>query len=155
MPTLPNIHQLLSQGYLISTDKALFDIDEAFDMIANRSYWAIGMPRERFETAVKNSLLFGVYHNGVTVGMARVISDYGTFAYICDVFIDEAHRGRGLSKWLVSEIMSHPDLQGLRRWSLATSTAHGLYSQYGFVPISKPQDWMEIRRPYIQQNEGN
>ena len=93
-------------------------------------------------------MCFGVYKDGTQAGFTRVVTDQATFAYICDVFILPQYRGHGLSKWLMQAVVDHPELQGLRRWSLATSDAHGLYSQFGFTPISKPEVWMEIFKPY-------
>ena len=92
-----------------------------------------------------------IKHNKLA-GFARVVTDKATFAYICDVFVLEDHRRLGLSKWLMQTIMQHPELQGLRRWSLATADAHGLYAQFGFTPLSKPEKWMEIFTPYQKQD---
>ena len=113
------------------------------------SYWAQGIPKEKLKKAIENSICFSVLKEQEQVGFARVISDHATFAYICDVFILPKARGNGLSKWLVQTIMNHPDLQGLRRWSLATFDAHGLYKQFGFKEVSRPDRWMEIFKPYI------
>jgi len=100
-------------------------------------------------------MCFGIYKNSKQAGFARVVTDQATFAYICDVFVLPAYRGLGLSKWLMQTINEHPDLQGLRRWSLATADAHGLYSQFGFTPISRPDNWMEKFKSYQSpQKEG-
>ncbi|SHO54601.1 acetyltransferase [Vibrio quintilis] len=102
------------------------------------------------QKAIANSLCFGVYKDsGEQVGFARMITDKATFAYLSDVFISETHRGAGLSKWLIHEIVSHPELQGLRRIVLATSDAHGLYEQYGFKPIANPEIFMQIWQPDV------
>ncbi|OKS86196.1 GNAT family N-acetyltransferase [Mucilaginibacter polytrichastri] len=146
------IDNCIKAGYCISTDKHLFDIDTAYTLLINESYWAKGMPLAIFKRAVENSMCFGIYHNGTIAGFARVITDNATFAYICDVFIRTEHRGNSLGKWLIHTIRTHPDLQGLRRWSLATKDAHGLYTQFGFVPIAEPESWMEIKTPYVTQN---
>ncbi len=103
-----------------------------------RSYWAAGIPRETVVRAIENSLCFGVYDSAEQIGFARVISDFATYAYIADVFILEAYRERGLGKELMASIMAHPKLQGLRRWSLGTRDAHGLYAQFGFTPVDNP-----------------
>jgi N-acetylglutamate synthase-like GNAT family acetyltransferase len=114
------------------------------------SYWAIGIPLETLKTAIENSLCFGVFTNeGAQVGFARVITDTATFAYLADIFILEAHRGKGLSKWLMTVIMSHPHLQNLRRISLATRDAHELYKQFGFQALANPQTFMEVWRPDV------
>ncbi len=138
------------KGYLISTDKALIDVEKVYSYLENESYWAKGVTLSRLENAIQNSICFGVYQGQELVGFARVVTDIATFAYLCDVFILEEHRRLGLSKWLIQSIVNHPDLQDLRRWSLATSDAHKLYSQFGFVPLSKPGNWMEIFKPYTQ-----
>jgi N-acetylglutamate synthase-like GNAT family acetyltransferase len=114
------------------------------------SYWATGIPLETLKTAIENSLCFGVFTNeGAQVGFARAITDTATFAYLADIFILEAHRGKGLSKWLMTVIMSHPHLQNLRRISLATRDAHELYKQFGFQALANPQTFMEVWRPDV------
>ena len=96
-----------------------------------------------------HSLCFGIYKDGTQAGFARVVTDSATFAYLCDVFVLPSYQGVGLSKWLMQTIMAHPDLQGLRRWSLATLDAHGLYKQFGFDVINNPGNWMQIFTPYV------
>jgi len=113
------------------------------------SYWSPGISRALVERAVRNSVCFGVYEQGRQLGFARVITDQATFAYLADVFILEAHRGRGLAKALMSAIVADPRLQGLRRWVLATRDAHGLYERYGFTPLAKPQRFMELHQPDV------
>jgi GNAT superfamily N-acetyltransferase len=127
----------------ISTDPRRLDVGVIAAFLST-SYWARGIPREVVERSIRGSLCFGVYDGPAQVGFARVISDCATFAYIADVFVLESHRGRGLAKWLMTCIKGHPDLQGLRRWSLATRDAHGLYRQFGFGPPSNPNAGMEI-----------
>ncbi len=131
-------------GFMISTDPIRLDVDVIYGYLHDRAYWAIGRPREVVANALRHSLNFGVYEDGAQVGLARIISDYATFAYLCDVFILESHQGTGLGKWLIESVRAHPDLQGLRRWMLATRDAHGLYRQYGFSELSAPEKWMEI-----------
>ena len=140
---MTQILEIQRDSFTISTDPARLDIDIICDFFT-RAYWAKGRPRERTERALANSLVFGVYEGTKQVGIARVISDYSIFAYICDVFIHEEYRAHGLGKWLIETILSHPDLLGLRRWTLVTRDAHGLYKQYGFNPRSNPDGWMEI-----------
>ena len=130
-------------GCLISTDPTRLNLDVVHGFLS-RAYWSKNIPRSIVERAVRNSLCFGVYAGGQQVGFARVITDRATFAYIADVFILETHRGRGFSKFMMRAIKAHPDLQGLRRWSLATRDAHGLYSQFGFTPLKMPERHMEI-----------
>jgi GNAT superfamily N-acetyltransferase len=115
----------------------------------SRSYWAEGIPVETVKRAIEGSLCFGVYHHDVQVGFARVVTDAATFAYLADVFIDEKHRSKGLSKWLMQVIMDHESLQGLRRFMLATRDAHGLYKQFGFAQLTNPERLMQIVVPDI------
>jgi GNAT superfamily N-acetyltransferase len=148
MQVFVNDDSFLKKGYNISTDKALIDFEAVYQYLSGESYWAKGIPAERLARAIQNSMCFGVYKGNEQAGFARVVTDQATFAYICDVFILPQHRGFGLSKWLMQTIVGHPDLQGLRRWSLATLDAHGLYSQFGFTRLSKPENWMEMFKPY-------
>ncbi len=134
--------------FTISTDRALLD-REAIHVFLAASYWARGIPRETLDRAIENALCFGIYEGDRQVGFARVVSDFATFAYLADVFVLDSHRGRGLSKWLMEVIMGHPRLQGLRRWSLATRDAHGLYARYGFRRPENPDRLMEIVDPEI------
>ncbi len=138
----------LPVGYSISTDKSKLELEVIHDFLAN-SYWAKNIPIEIVKRSIENSLCFGVYHNNKLVGFARVISDFATFAYLGDVFILEAHRGKGLSKILMQEVFSHAQLQGLRRFCLGTKDAHTLYEQFGFYVIKKPELWMEIKQENI------
>ena len=136
--------------FLVSTDRALIDLDVVHGLLTG-CYWAKGIPRDVVARSIENSLCFGVYAEGKQVGFARVISDCATYAYIGDVFLLESFRGRGLGKWLMECIMQHPRLQGLRRWSLVTRDAHGLYAQFGFEALRKPQNYMELHRPDVYQ----
>lgn len=138
-------------GYTISDDPARLQVD-AIHAFLTRCYWSEGIPRATVERAIRHSLCFGVYApDCAQVGFARVITDRTTFAYLCDVYILEPHRGRGLSKALLRSIDSHPDLQGLRRFNLVTLDAHGLYAQFGFAVPSKPERYMERLVPDIYQ----
>jgi N-acetylglutamate synthase-like GNAT family acetyltransferase len=136
--------------FVISTDKERIDLGIVHGFLAE-SYWAKGIPREVVARSIENSLCFGVYGYGKQVGFARVITDYATYAYIGDVFVLESYRGDGLGKWLMECIMRHPWLQGLRRWSLATMDAHGLYAKFGFTPLKTPQRFMELHDPKVYQ----
>lgn len=135
--------------YHISTDPNLLDIDMIHDYLCNHSYWATGIPRDVVERSIENALCFGIYQGERQVGFARVVSDHATFAYLADVFIVEECRGRGISKWLMACIVAYPGLQGLRRWILATADAHGLYAQFGFKPLARPERWMERHNPQV------
>lgn len=146
-----NFTELAQKGFHISTDNNLLDFDMIYQYLDQESYWGKGIPPERLRKAIDGSLCFGIYKVKKQIGFARVISDRATFGYICDVFVLDEYRGIGLSKWLMHIIITYPDLQGLRRWSLATADAHGLYQQFGFTPVSKPEIWMEIYSPYITQ----
>src|SRR5215467_8178217 len=120
--------------FVVSTDKQKFDIDLIHSFLTH-SYWAEGISKEVIQRSIDGSLCFGVFEKEKQVGFARMITDKATFAYLADVFIIEEYRGHGLSKLLMQVIMSHPDLQGLRRFMLATRDAHGLYQQFGFTPL--------------------
>jgi GNAT superfamily N-acetyltransferase len=135
--------------YLISTDPARLDVT-AIHAYLTRSYWCPGIPRDVVERSVRHSLCFGLYHGAAQVGLARVITDQATYAYLCDVYILEEHRGHGLGKWLIETVLSHPSLQGLRRFMLATRDAHGLYQQFGFREVVERQRHMELvtENPY-------
>jgi GNAT superfamily N-acetyltransferase len=139
--------RLEREGYRISTDPSELDLGVIHGYL-KESYWAAGVPEEVVRRSIENSLCFGVYRDGEQVGFARVITDRATFAYLADVFVLEEHRGRELGKWLVEVILSHPDLQGLRRWMLATRDAHDLYRRYGFAGLGRPEIFMEIVSPY-------
>lgn len=133
-------------GYVVSDDPARFDMDRAHYWIAERSYWGKKIPRAIFEKAVRGSLTFAAYApDGGMAAMARVVTDRATFGWLCDVFVDEAHRGAGLGKALMAYLKAHPDLQGFRRMHLATADAHGLYRQFGFTELTGVDRWMEIR----------
>ena len=123
-------------GYEIATDRRRLDRGYIHDFLSGRSYWAKGIPREVVERSIDHSLCFGLYHRDSQVGFARVITDYATVAYLADIFIDEAHRGAGLGKWLVTTILDHRCLAGLRTIILGTRDAHGLYERYGFVTVA-------------------
>ena len=140
---MPQIIEVKKDNFTISTDPSHLDVDAIAEML-ERSYWAKGRSREKTERALANSLVFSLYDGEKQIGIARIITDYAIFAYLCDVFIHEDYRARGLGKWLMETVKSHPDLQGLRRWLLATHDAHGLYQQYGWMPLENPNNWMEI-----------
>ncbi len=133
--------------FTIDTDKSLLQIDVIHEFLSKESYWAKDRTFEQTKRAIENSLCFGVYFATRQIGFARVISDFTTFAYIGDVFILQEFRGIGLSKLLMKTIVSHQDLQGLRRWVLATKDAHGLYEQFNFSGLKFPERWMEKTAP--------
>src|SRR6202049_4055734 len=134
--------------FTVSTDRGLIDMDVVHGFLT-QCYWAKGIPRDVVARSIENSLCFGLYADGQEVGVARVITDYATYAYIGGVFVLESFRARGLGKWLMECVMKHPRLQGLRRWSVVTSDAHGLCSQVGFTPLKKPRNYMELHRPDV------
>ncbi len=137
----------LLDDFEISDDQLRLDFDVIHKFLSEESYWAQNRTLEQTKTAIKNSICFGVYDGERQIGFARVVSDCATFAYIGDVFILEEYRGRGLSKWLMEVIVSHPDLQNLRRWVLATRDAHGLYEKFEFASLRFPERWMERTAP--------
>jgi N-acetylglutamate synthase-like GNAT family acetyltransferase len=136
----------------ISADKSKLNIDFIHAELAQK-YWSAGIPRAVVETSIENSLCFGVYleKSGQQIGFARVITDCATFAYIADVFIQDAFQGRGYAKRLIADIKAHPQLSGLRRWMLITRDAHGLYKQFGFSALAHPERAMEQTNPGIYQ----
>lgn len=138
--------QAQSGEYEISTNPDLLDVT-LIHAFLTQSYWSPGIPRSIVERAISNSLCFGVYRGAEQVGFARVVTDKATYAFLADVFILPAHRGKGLSKWLMQVIKGHEDLQGLRRFMLGTWDAHGLYKQFGFGELADPSRMMEIFKP--------
>ena len=133
--------------FVISTDRARLQLDAIHKFLSEESYWARERTRRQTETAIKNSLPFGVYKGENQIGFARVVTDYATFAYLGDVYILPEFRGRGLSKWLMETILIHPELQNFRRWILATKDAHALYEKFGFSGLKFPERWMEKTAP--------
>ena len=133
----------MSHSPLISTDKSLLQLDTIHSVL-KESYWAKNIPLEILKRSIDNSLCFGVYIEKEQIGFCRVISDKATFAYLADVFITDAHKGKGYSKQLMKEVLAHQDLQGLRKFLLGTADAHGLYKQFGFKALEKPERMMEI-----------
>jgi len=151
-------YEVQQNNFCISTDKNKLDINVIHDYLCNESYWAKNIPVEVVQRSIDGSYCFGLYVtvNSTTkqIGFARVITDCATFAYLADVFVLESYRGKGLSKWLMKIIMDCPDLQGLRRWLLATKDAHGLYLQYGFKALDKPELIMGFK-PFERYPETN
>jgi N-acetylglutamate synthase-like GNAT family acetyltransferase len=139
------------KGFLISIEKSLLQHDFIFDFLNTQSYWAQGMPRDKLDIAIQESICFGVYHHQQQIGFARVISDKSTFAYLADVFIISAYRKQGLSKWLMQTILAHPDFKDLKRWLLATADAHQLYAKFGFETLNHPERFMQILSPYAKK----
>jgi GNAT superfamily N-acetyltransferase len=128
--------------FRITTDPAQMDLDAIAGFMAE-AYWAANRPREVTRRSLENSLTFGLFHGARQIGIARVVTDYATFAWLCDVFIENQFRGQGLGKWLLSVVLGHPELQGMRRWLLATRDAHELYRQVGFAELAAAERWME------------
>lgn len=131
------------------------DVELIYNFLSNFSYWAKGISREAVVKSLDNSLCFGLFKDDKQIGFGRVVTDHATFAYLADVFILEDYRGKGLGKWLVECIVKHPDLQGLRRWMLATADAQQLYHQFGFTSLNKPERFMEKHNPDIYRCESN
>jgi N-acetylglutamate synthase-like GNAT family acetyltransferase len=133
-------------NFTISDDPARLDLDAICDFLS-RAYWADKRPRDVIEKSIRFSLNFGVYDGDRQIGFTRVVTDRAIFAYLCDVFIHEDYRGHALGKWMMECVLSHPDLQGIKRWCLLTRDAHGLYSQFGFTELNDPFRWMEKLDP--------
>ena len=138
--------------YEISTDRARLDLTLIQDFLFRHTYWAAGRSMEVVQRSIENSLPFGIYKGTDQVGFARVVTDFATFAWIADVFVLPEHRGRGLSKWLMEVMLAHPQLQGFRRWVLATKDAHGLYERFGFIKLHRPERWMERPDPNMKES---
>ena len=139
-------YEVTRGDYLVSADRVRLNVD-AIHAFLTGSYWAEGISHEQVAAAIEHSLAFGLYHHDTQVGFARAITDYVTFAYLADVYVEEAHRGQGLSKLLLEAVLAHPQLQPIRRWMRGTRDAHGLYAQVGFIPLDEPQRWMELPDP--------
>ena len=142
------MNEMPTDGYEIDWDKSRLDIP-VIHRFLSESYWSPGLPLDVLKRAINGSLCVGVYRGETQAGFARVVTDQATFAYLCDVFVLEEHRGRGLSKRLMEAVMSLPELQGLRRFTLVTRDAHGLYEPFGFQVAARPQGIMEILRPDV------
>ena len=139
-------HETHHASYLLSDDPSRVDLDVVHAYLSHESYWAKNVPREIVAVSLQNSLCVGAYaEDGAQVGLARVITDFATYAWLCDVFVLAAHRRHGLGKALVEAVMRHPRLQTLRRFALATQDAHGLYAQFGFTPLPAPERHLEKR----------
>ena len=135
-------------GYALSTDPARLDVTAIHRWLSEESYWAKHIPRTTVARAIAHSLNFGLYApSGNLAGFCRVVTDHATFAWLCDVFVLPEHRGQGLSKWLVQQVLAHPELQNLRRHLLATFDAHTLYQRFGYEPLDRPDRWLEIKHP--------
>ncbi|MCM3881448.1 MAG: GNAT family N-acetyltransferase [Vicinamibacterales bacterium] len=140
------VHREWKKGkYSISTNPRRMDLDAVHGFLS-RSFWAEGIARRVVAKSIRNSLCFGLFHGRAQVGFARVVTDRATYAYLCDVYVLEAYRGKGLGKWLIAKVMAHPELQGLRRFQLVTRDAHGLYRPFGFGPPKHRDRQMEIFR---------
>lgn len=136
--------------YLVSTDPARLDLDAIHRFLRDGTYWAYDRPREAITRSLEHSLVFGLCCGNTQVGLARVVTDYATFAWLCDVYVDAPHRGQGLGKWLIECVVEHPALSSLKLMLLATRDAHGLYAQYGFTPLPTPETWM-VRRLWFPE----
>src|SRR6266568_7971215 len=148
------IHEWRRDPYLISTDKARLDITVIHGFLT-RAYWSEGITLASVSKAIDNSLNFGLYKGDEQIGFARVVTDYTSFAYIADVFVLELYRGLGLSVWLMESVVAHPELQGLRLWTLRTKDAHGLYRKVGFTASSAPERQMERFFPDVYKKAGH
>ena len=152
------VYEIFKNEFIISTNKSKLDVDVIHNYLCNESYWAKNIPAELVKKSIDGSCCFGLFVKENTIvkqiGFARVVTDFATFGYLADVFILEAYREKGLSKWLMEAIMNCPDLQGLRRWLLATKDAHGLYTKFGFLPLDKPERIMGFK-PFEEYPQTN
>ncbi|MFY9574361.1 MAG: GNAT family N-acetyltransferase, partial [Blastocatellia bacterium] len=142
-------HHWQREDFTISTEKSRLDLAVIHNFLS-KSYWAAGRSIETIRRSIEHSMPFGVYAGDQQIGFARVITDYATFAWIADVFILDKYQGLGLGKWLMEVIIGHPELQGFRRWVLATKDAHELYRRFGFAELKLPERWMERHDPNTQ-----
>jgi ribosomal protein S18 acetylase RimI-like enzyme len=149
----PESNQPGDPEFVVTSDPSAVDLDAVHDYL-RASYWSADIPRDTLARAIANSIPFSVLHGARQVGFARVVTDRATFAYLSDVYILEAYRGRGLARRLMDAIMAHPDLQGLRRFSLTTRDADGLYRRYGFVDLANPDRHLEIYRPLMYRQDS-
>lgn len=135
--------------FLISSNQKLLQIDRIHQFLSKESYWSIDIPKSVVIKSIENSLCFGIYDTShpqnPQIGFSRVVSDFATFAWVCDVYIEESYRGKGLSRWMMKVLLEHPQLQGLRRICLATVAAHKLYEKVGFKVMHSTGGWMEIK----------
>ena len=136
----------------ISSDPQRLDREMIHDFLSERSYWAKDRSLEVVNRGIDNSLSFGIYRGAQQVGFGRVVTDYATFAWVADVFVLEEFRGHGLGKWLMEVMLSHPRLQGFRRWALSTRDAHELYRSFGFNELARPERWMERPDPNMRES---
>jgi len=147
-------HEWARDGYVVSTEPGRLDVVAIHNFLAEESYWARGIAREVVERALSNSLCFGLYADERQIGFARVITDYATYGYLNDVYVLAAHRGRGLGKWLLGCVITHPDLTGLRRFGLTTRDGQALYAQFGWTALHYPERHMERLPPDYYQAVG-
>ena len=145
----------MQSSYTITTDRSKLDLPLIHHYLSEDSYWSKGIPMEIVRKSIEHSMCFGVLKGENQVGFARVITDFASFAYLADVFILPAHRGQGLSKMLLKSIHEHPELQGLRRWMLATADAHGLYRQFEWKELAAPERFMERHNPDVYKKNTN
>lgn len=136
--------EIAENGFIFSDDKNLVDVTAVHHYLSTQSYWAREIPKEIVAKSIANSLCFGIYRDGRQAGFARWITDGATFGYLADVYVEDEFRGLGLSKKLMTIMLFHEELQGLRRYMLATRDAHGLYSQFGFEALENPDSIMAI-----------
>ncbi|NOT64234.1 MAG: GNAT family N-acetyltransferase [Acidobacteria bacterium] len=144
------VYEWQRDDYTISTDPARLDLDLIAEFLQQRSYWARDRSRAEIERSISHSLVFGLYHpdenKDEQVGFARLVTDYSIFVYVCDVFVLESERGKGLGQWLMRTVQTHPELPSVRRWVLTTQDAHGMYAKTGFAPLKNPERWMQVGR---------
>lgn len=148
------IIEIKFDNFTITTDKLKMDVVAIHDFLSKYSGWSDNIPFDKVKTSIANSLNFGLFHNDKQIGLARIISDFSTIAYLSDIYVLDNYRGQGLSKKLMDVVISHPNLQGLRRWILLTSTADWLYEKYGFTKLPKPELYMELFDPNIYKTDN-
>jgi GNAT superfamily N-acetyltransferase len=143
------LKEYTADGFTFSSDRTKVDIGYVHRIASTQLYWAKGIPYDTVKRSVENSLCFGIYTETQQIGFARLVTDYATFGYLADVFVDEQYRGKGLSKTLMEFIFSIDELKGFRRMVLVTRDAHTLYERYGFAQLKTPDTYMELHRPEV------
>lgn len=147
------IKEYTTDGFTFSSDRTKIDVVYVHHIVSTQLYWAKGIAFDTVKRSIENSLSFGIYTDAQQIGFARLVTDYATFGYLADVFVDEQYRGRGLSKTLMEFIFSIDELKAFRRMVLVTRDAHTLYERYGFTPLKTPDTYMELHRPEVYNQQ--
>ncbi len=143
-----------AERYTITTDRTMIDVDAVHSFLSEHAYWCRGIPHATVVRAIERSFVVAAFDGGEQVGFARAVTDGATFAWVCDVYVLPEHRGRGLALRMLETMRTHTDLQGLRRWVLATRDAHDLYRRLGFATMPSPERWMIVDDPDVYSRKA-